>query len=232
MPTLLTEIKGLVVQAANSGALSPDEIEANQLQVDSAVQSITRISNTTTFAGLHLIDGGLDYITSGVETSAISSLHISQANFGTNTTIPVQVNVLTSARQADLQFRQLRSPARSRCRSPGTRGRKTLTFTSGTTASAIAFAVNGVSDSTGVTAKLINPANAASGVEFLSTGYGSQAIRLGAGPDRARSTRPTSAATPVKRVDRPRRRRHRQRRGHHRRRPEPQGQHRRRWTWT
>ena len=54
--SLLLNIKSLVVQAANSGALSPEEIQANQLQVDSAVQSITRISNTTTFAALSVRD--------------------------------------------------------------------------------------------------------------------------------------------------------------------------------
>src|SRR3569623_1737723 len=91
--SLLLNIKSLVVQAANTGALSSDEIAANQLQVDSAVQSITRIANTTTFAGLKLINGSLDYITSGVATSSIKSLQISQANFGTNTNIPVNVNV-------------------------------------------------------------------------------------------------------------------------------------------
>src|SRR5882757_9080920 len=89
--SLLLNIKSLVVQAANTGALSPDEIRANQLQVDSAVESITRISNTTTFAGLHLINGSLDYITSGVDTTAIKALHIQQANFGTNANIPVQI---------------------------------------------------------------------------------------------------------------------------------------------
>src|SRR6195256_6322225 len=41
--SLLLNVKSLVVEAANSGALSPDEISANQLQVDSAVESITRI---------------------------------------------------------------------------------------------------------------------------------------------------------------------------------------------
>src|SRR5438477_9500711 len=91
--SLLLNVKSLVVQAANSGALSPDEIAANQLQVDSAVESIKRISATTTFAGLHLIDGSLDYLTSGVDNNAIKALNVSQANFGTNTTIPVQVNV-------------------------------------------------------------------------------------------------------------------------------------------
>src|SRR3954468_5021546 len=85
--SLLLNIKSLVVQAANSGALSPDEVRANQIQVDSAVESITRISDTTTFAGLHLINGSLDYITSGVDTNAINALHIAQANFGTNANI-------------------------------------------------------------------------------------------------------------------------------------------------
>src|SRR3954467_14277099 len=103
--SLLLNVKSLVVEAANTGALSPDEIAANQLQVDSAVQSITRISNTTTFAGLHLLNGGLDYLTSGVNAAQIKSLSIAQANFGTHSSIPVQVDVLTSAKTADLQFR-------------------------------------------------------------------------------------------------------------------------------
>src|SRR5512132_2905084 len=96
--SLLLNVKSLVVEAANSGALSPDEVAANQLQLDSAVESITRISNTTTFAGLHLINGSLDYITSGVNTTDIVALHIHQANFGTNANIPVQINVITSAK--------------------------------------------------------------------------------------------------------------------------------------
>src|SRR6476620_8557060 len=64
--SMLLNIKSLVVQAANSGGLSQDEIAANQWQVDSAVEAITRISNSTAFAGLHLINGALDYVTSGV----------------------------------------------------------------------------------------------------------------------------------------------------------------------
>ena len=103
--SLLLNVKSLVVQAANAGAISPDEIAANQLQVDSAIESITRISNTTTFAGLHLLNGSLDYITSGVVASSVGALHISQANFGTNTNIPVQIEVITSAKTADLEFR-------------------------------------------------------------------------------------------------------------------------------
>src|SRR3954468_11597980 len=174
--SMLLNIKSLVVQAANSGALSQDEIAANQLQVDSAVESITRISNTTTFAGLHLINGSLDYVTSGVHTSAIQALHIHKANFGTGTTIPVQVDVVTSARTADLQFRTSAVASTVTLEITGNDGVQVLTFTSGTAASAIAFAVNRISDSTGVTAGLINSANPTSGISFESSGYGSKSF--------------------------------------------------------
>ncbi|MDP9172277.1 MAG: flagellin [Planctomycetota bacterium] len=174
--SLLNDIKGLVVQSANAGALSPEQLTANQLQVDSAVQSITRIADTTSFAGLHLIDGSLDYVTSGVHTSAISSLNISQADFAQATSIPVNVNVVSSAKLADIQFRASAITKSTTLEIAGTTGVQTLSFVSGTTASAISFAVNRISDSTGVTANLINPANAASGVDFKSTTFGSKSF--------------------------------------------------------
>lgn len=172
--SLLVSIQSLVVQAANSGAMSPDEISANQLQVDSAVESITRIANTTSFAGLHLLDGSLDYLTSGVSNNAISSLNISQASFGTNTNVPVQINVLTSAQTAGLSFVASSIPNSVTLEIAGNNGTQTLTFTSGTHSSAIAYAINGISDSTGVTAAMKTPGNATSGITFHSTGFGSK----------------------------------------------------------
>jgi flagellin len=172
--SLLLNVKSLVVEAANSGALSPDEIAANQLQVDSAVESITRISNTTTFAGLHLLNGSLDYITSGVNTADITALDVAQANFGTADMIPVDINVITSARTAELQFTASALANSVTLEISGTEGVEVLTFTSGTTASAMAFAVNRISDATGVQAALRNSATPASGVVFQSTGYGSR----------------------------------------------------------
>jgi flagellin len=169
--SLLLNVKDLVVEAANTGALSPEEIKANQLQVDSAVESITRISNTTTFAGLKLLDGSLNYLTSGVDTTAVKALDISAANFGTAASVPVQINVITSAKPADLEF-QASSIAQSvTLEVAGNEGVDVLTFTSGTTASAIAFAINRISDSTGVTA---TPRTGTSGLIFESSGFGSK----------------------------------------------------------
>jgi flagellin len=170
---LLLNIKDLVVEAANSGALSPEEIKANQLQVDSAVESITRISNTTTFAGLKLLDGSLGYLTSGVDTSNVKALDISSANFGTAASLPVEVNVVTSARTGELEFRASAVTNSVTLEIAGTDGVDVLTFTSGTTASAIAFAVNRISDSTGVTA---TDRVGTSGIVFHSSGYGTKSF--------------------------------------------------------
>jgi flagellin len=171
---LLLSIKALAVQAANTGAISQDEIEANQLQVDSAVASITRISNSTSFAGLKLLDGSLAYLTSGVATSALHDVHIQSAQFGSAATIPVVVNVTTSAQQAQLQFKASAITNSVTLELAGNEGVQVLSFVSGTKASAIAFAVNRLADSTGVSASITSATNASSGITFTSTGYGSK----------------------------------------------------------
>ena len=47
--SLLTQLQGLVGQAANTGALSAPEVAADQLQVDSILSTINRIADSTTF---------------------------------------------------------------------------------------------------------------------------------------------------------------------------------------
>jgi flagellin len=59
--SLLNDIRGLISDAANTGALSQEQIEANQLQLDSSLEAIDRISQTTSFQGKKLLDGSLDF---------------------------------------------------------------------------------------------------------------------------------------------------------------------------
>lgn len=99
--SLLNDIRGLVVEAANSGALSPDEIAANQLQVDSSLEAINRIAQTTTFQGRKLLDGSLDFITSnGTGAANIKNLKIDQGNLGATGSVAVTINVATAATKA------------------------------------------------------------------------------------------------------------------------------------
>ena len=94
---LLNSIRSLIVESANTGGNSAEERAANQLQIDSAIESITRIANTATFGGLKLLDGSQDYIVSGVRSSAISKAQVFSANFSGNDAIQVDVAVLASA---------------------------------------------------------------------------------------------------------------------------------------
>src|SRR5438093_3854807 len=91
--SLLLEVQGLTNQAANTGALSPDEIKANQLQVDAILNSVNRIANTTQFNGVKLLNGTLDYSTSGVNANHIAVTNINAARVPDNgqTNVTVQV---------------------------------------------------------------------------------------------------------------------------------------------
>ncbi len=173
--SLLIDIQGLIVETANDAALSDDEKRANQLQIDSAIESITRIANTTTFAGRKLLNGSLDYIVSGIDTSVLANVTITGAQFGTLDYIPVDVKVVASAQRAELQFRSsaIAAGTVASIEIVGNKGVTTFIWGSGVTASSILNAVNNDKQSTGVEAFFINPLNPNSGVAFRSVGWGS-----------------------------------------------------------
>ena len=57
---LLQELQGLVGESANDAGLSTEEREANQLQIDSILQTIDRLANATNFQGTKLLNGNFD----------------------------------------------------------------------------------------------------------------------------------------------------------------------------
>jgi flagellin len=176
---LLNSVRGLVVEAANTGALSQEEIEANQLQIDSAIESITRIANTASFAGLQLLNGSMEYLTSGVTASDIVGANIYSARFGNNDFVPVGVEVIASAQTAQLFLSGNTAGAPGALLSSvtleiaGNLGVQTLSFVSGAALSAVVAAVNTLRDSTGVSAVLVDPSDQTSGLLFTSLDYGS-----------------------------------------------------------
>jgi len=82
--------------------------------------------------------------------------------------------VITSAQTAGLQFKSSAITSSVTLQITGNEGVQTLSFTSGTSVSAIAFAINSLNDSTGVTASMNTPGNVTSGITFHSSGYGSK----------------------------------------------------------
>ena len=98
--SLLNDVRGLVVEAANTGALSSEEISANQLQIDSSLEAINRIAQSTTFQGRKLLDGSLDYTSTVGAASSVADSSIQSAQLGTTGSLSVDVVVDTAAAQA------------------------------------------------------------------------------------------------------------------------------------
>lgn len=181
---LLNSIKALTVEAANSGAISDEERDANQLQIDSAIQSITRIANTSTFGGQKLLDGSLGYVTSGIAVSTITKSNITAASFINAGSINVSVDVIASAQKGSLYLSGDNSalvgpPADGTIVSAttiqvrGPLGVREIDILSGTTFESVAASVNALTGLTGVTAELVSASDSSSGLVFNSNGYGS-----------------------------------------------------------
>ncbi|MCS7238429.1 MAG: flagellin [Thermoguttaceae bacterium] len=99
---LLNDIRALVTEAANSGAMTPDQIAANQLQIDAALEAINRIAHTTAFQGRKLLDGSLDFIHTAGAVPTIEDIEINRANLGPAGQMTVEVDIRQAARQAEV----------------------------------------------------------------------------------------------------------------------------------
>jgi flagellin len=168
--SLLLQLQSLNNQAANSGALSPAEVAANQLQVDSILNSINRISNTTSFNGIQLLNGSLDYTNSGVVAGDISNVQVNAAQVPQGGSVNVAVQVLASAKLGKLNFAASGiGTTPTTIEVSGAAGTEQLSFAASAHNSAIAVAINQLKPSTGVSATVL--ANGSLNVN--STAYGS-----------------------------------------------------------
>jgi flagellin len=171
--SLLNELQSLVGQAANSGGLSVEEQQANQLQVDSILGSINRIAGATSFQGAKLLNGNYAYQTSGVTTSAFGSLQVNAARLPDAASVSVVVQVANSATLGEVQFDNAGTATalptgNITIEVAGNDGVEQLSFAGSSTLASIALAVNSITEATGVTAS-------ASGdkINFKSAKYGS-----------------------------------------------------------
>jgi len=149
---MLLDLQGLLSEAANSGGLSSEEVDANQLQVDSILNSITRISNTTEFQGIKLLNGGQAYTTSGVSDTVIADLNVNAAKLIDGATMTVAVNTVDSAETGLMYLSGSVSTDQISLQVGSNRGTTELTFAAGTTVANQATAINAVSEVTGVSA--------------------------------------------------------------------------------
>lgn len=150
---LLNQVRGLVQEGLNSGALSDTEIEANQLQIDAALSAINRISANTTFGGDKLIDGSKGYNTqiSSANSAKLNDFQVNELFFGSSSSVAVNATIDTAAEQGSLtQAGNIRLDTTLEV--GGKDGNQVLFFDAGASLTNVSTAINAVSDATGVSA--------------------------------------------------------------------------------
>jgi flagellin len=168
--SLLTVLQGLVSEAANKGGLSQQEIDANQLQVDSILSTINRISQSTAFQGIKLLNGNYAYTTSNVTAANISNVKVNAARLPDAAAINVVVAVTQSAQTGTIGYTggALAGNNAVTIEIAGNQGTEQISFAGGTTIAQIVTAVNAVKNATGVSA-----VNSAGDLGLYTTQFGS-----------------------------------------------------------
>ncbi|MEO0512088.1 MAG: flagellin [Planctomycetota bacterium] len=156
---LLNELQGLVTLTANDAGLSDAEKEANQLQIDSILQTVDRISGSTSFQGTQLLNGNFDFQVSG-QDDGIADLQVNGAKFAGDS-LEIDVTVTQSAQRAGVALTlsagatalALSAPANSLViELQGSLGTRRFEFSDATSLADAAATINTFSDVTGVSA--------------------------------------------------------------------------------
>ncbi|MDR1533474.1 MAG: hypothetical protein LBU64_00005 [Planctomycetota bacterium] len=182
MNAILKQMRALSIHAANSGITSPEQVAADQAEMDSGIETLNRIANTTRYSDQYLLNGSkqlvydvgtvvneptdhslLDTVMTRVdEVFKRSGVKMTIGFTGDRTVY--QANTDTSAQRAYLEAES----ANPLCQINGDKvthsqefiltgsgGSRLFSFAEGTHIGTIVDSINNVKDSTGIGATLI-----------------------------------------------------------------------------
>ncbi len=167
--SLLSEIEALAVESANSSGITPDELAANQAQIDQAIAAIDRIIGTTEFNGQKLLDGSLSILTSGIDATKLSDVKVYSTD--PDSSVSLTVDVSAAASVANFSLATTSATSDTSISVQGAEGSVVIDISAGENLSSIAAKINAATAQTGVAAS-------ASGatLRLLSSDYGSSAF--------------------------------------------------------
>ena len=170
---LLTDLRGLVTASANTSGISAEEKSANQLQIDSILQTVDRLSEATNFQGIKLLNGNQDF-TAGNIDSGVSDYRVNAAKLNFGASQSVTATVATSAQRGTVQLDLDRATISTTGNAlftielAGASGSREFSFGNGTTIAQAVSAINAFKDVIGLSATA-----AASAINLKSTDFGS-----------------------------------------------------------
>lgn len=162
----LQNARTLALEAAG-GTLSDADIAANQVQLDQILSTVDDLAGTS-FNGQRLLDGSAGVRVSGVDYSKVQDVDVLRKDSAGTETLSITLN--TQATQGSGQYTGGALAGDTTLLVTGPSGSASVTIASGADATAIATAIDGLQELTGLSA-VENGGN----VEFTTVDYGSDA---------------------------------------------------------
>jgi flagellin len=178
---LLLGIRDQALLAANSGTLTSEELDTAQDEVDSAVDTINRLAEATSFGQSKLLNGNLDFLIDSISPSAsIDRVYVFQGplaevqktiNFRiSNQAERAYVNIGAFANLAADEIWEIR----------GNQGSEVFSFSTGTSNAVVVSTINLAQEQTGVVAKTTGGNTYLASLEMGSDQF-VQAVNIGSG---------------------------------------------------
>lgn len=177
--SMLTKMKGLAIHALNSGVTSGAQTDADQMEMNSALQTINRVVSTTNYAGQNLLDGsrGFTFDTQD-QNNILSANGTSIASISGTATREVNI-AYSGSQQAEKAYIEADFGGSSVGQAQeftitGNNGSRTFSFAAGSSIEDMAKQINASADSTGVNAYAIrDQGTGATSIRLVSSEYGS-----------------------------------------------------------
>ncbi len=159
---LLVRARELAVKAANTGTMDKEQQAATQAELNSILNQIDRIGNTTKYGSKSLLNGNADFDVANVD-AGIERVDIQTAD---PNAFPADVTIRVDAEAAQADAGAIQDAVDdTTIKIAGSQGSVELSFAAGTSAADIAEAINAESENTGV---------AVEGGNLVSTEVGSE----------------------------------------------------------
>ena len=181
MNTILKKMRALAIHASNSGITSPEQVAADQAEMDSGIETLNRIANTTRYSDQYLLNGSkelvydittvvnepTDHALLDTKLSRVDQIFkrdgVKMSVGYTGEKSRYQANTATSAQRAYLEADSAYSLSEVKGATvtqkqefilTGTSGSRLFSFAAGAHIGTIVEAINNVRDSTGIGATL------------------------------------------------------------------------------
>jgi flagellin len=173
---LILSLRSLAIHSSNTAVVDSNQLEANQAQVRSVIQSLDRIATHTSWGTKKLLNGSAGVSAGITRTDLVNSMYIGgEFNGQTVADGPITVTRVTQATQTTTGPMATVYADANTAVNTGTFVLNGTTFTvgAGETVSDVAAKINEKSSSTGVTASIVTNGAGVS-IQLTSNKYGSK----------------------------------------------------------